>query len=187
MRFIFFIIASFFGEAVFAQLPEFNSNTSCKDSAQSFLLKAAIADYDFVFAYSERNRFPSPFYILALKDNTWSAIEIHQHSSNRGEMASISKYSFPSDSAVYLLNELAKLGFWTLDNDSLRYDYEKLKIVRVFDASTEVFETFSKGKYRITESYSPDSYLINVPPSAPHRKFVFGRTLFLSVYKRNRR
>ncbi|MDB5196900.1 MAG: hypothetical protein JWP88_1271 [Flaviaesturariibacter sp.] len=183
MRRLIFILLSFaFSQISFAQLPAFKPDTNNRDRSIAFLQKYLMCDHDFVLSFRYWSRPASPYYVLAHTGETWEALEIGYAYRPVTDTSTIKRFVVPSDSAIHLLNELTKVGFWTMNNDSLAFNPVKAG-VNTFDRPTHRFEILRNTEYRIVQAYAPDVFYKRVPQSLPHERFLLCEALFLSFWK----
>ncbi|QHL87485.1 hypothetical protein GU926_08555 [Nibribacter ruber] len=187
-----FFVASSFG-VLGQNLPHIEANTNAEERSNSVIYKAFHDQYDFLISYSEESYWWSnklDYKILATKDETWYCLRYtsKQKKDKSFSKPFITKQKIRKKKGDLLLDELSRLGFWTLNQDSLNYatkdnDGGRSMTYTVSDGVNYKFEILTKEGFKLISAYEPDYFLIELPEYKQRQKFIEARNVFKALCK----
>ena len=174
-------------------LPEFTSNASDNDKANSLVFQAFNNKYDMVISYTRSCYWPTEqwYFVLVNKNNKWEffkwIIKFNGRTKDKENIIStkIKNQSLKNEEIDSLFN------FWTINsflelsidsiNCSSKVENDSMIIdMQVTDGCSDVFEIFSKDKYRMVYSYMPDYYQKEIP-ILQRQDFILCRIMFFKL------
>jgi hypothetical protein len=210
MQKIFIIILIFLvfsGVKSNAQLPSLVGGIIENQKSGSIIYKNLKDKYDFIISYHISGGWTpgdtTVFQILALKDKSWKKILLKSSLRNLSGMPKIEVTNFKKQKAKQLMNELTRIGFWSLNNDSLNIKEIKPKIpsenfvnndtvvivadrirrYSIVDGSSYQFEIIQKNVVKVYHCESPESYLSTFPEIKSTIIFIRAKDAFENTIK----
>ncbi|GAA4313786.1 hypothetical protein [Nibribacter koreensis] len=192
IQLLIFFIASSFG-VLGQNLPHIEASTNLHERNNSVIYKAFHDQYDFLISYSEESYWWSnrcEYRILATKDDAWYCLRYTSKQKNDKSFSKpfITKQKIRKKKGDLLLDELSRLGFWTLNQDSLNYTTKhngggRTTTYTVSDGVNYKFEILTREEFKTISAYEPDYFIQELPEYKQRQMFIYSRNAFKVLCK----
>lgn len=172
--------------AIGQQLPEISSNVTEQQTEKSHVINKFSKKYEEIFSYTVKSFWldQQTYHIFGYNGKKWTLIKWTVKFDDNQQIIKerVKTKSFSSRKLSEILSFLETNKFWNLDQDSLNLSEKdngdgSSTVWMVSDGSSDIFETYKNGSYRITSSYEANRFQ-ELAPTKQRQIFIECRDKF---------